>query len=161
MVVLFNKIVLMLILILIILVGLFIYVYYSSDSDTSTTWEFHESTDEAGWNPDALEQARRYYDSINSTAAMVIYQGKVLFTWGDVTKSTNAHSIRKSFLSALIGIENEKGTFQFDQTLADLSIDDEPPLSPLEKHAKFSHFANINIRYLFTSWGRVMGNEKS
>jgi len=132
-------------------------VYYSIESDTSTTWEFHESVEEAGWNPDALEQAKRYYDSINSTAAIVIYQGKVLFSWGDVTKSTNVHSIRKSFLSSLIGIEKEKGTFQLDQTLGELSIDDSPPLNSLEKNAQISHLltstSGIYLPAGEESWG--------
>lgn len=121
------------------LVGMFVYVYYSIESDKSTTWEYHESAEEAGWNSNALEQARRYYNSINSTAAMVIYEGKVLFEWGDVTKSTNAHSIRKSFLSALIGIEQAKGTFRLDETLKELSIEETPPLTPLEERAQVSH----------------------
>ncbi|PYZ95161.1 serine hydrolase [Salipaludibacillus keqinensis] len=135
----FNKIIALLIIIIIILVGLFIYVYYSIESDQTTTWEFHDSVEEAGWNPEALEQARRYYDSINSTAAMVIHEGKVLFAWGDVTKSTNAHSVRKSFLSALIGIEHYKGNLSLEQTLGQLEIDDEPPLNPLEKQAQVNH----------------------
>ncbi|WP_280770991.1 serine hydrolase domain-containing protein [Salipaludibacillus daqingensis] len=140
MILLFNKIIGLLIIIIVILVGMFIYVYYSMESDQSTTWEFHESVHDAGWNPDALEQARRYYDSINSTSAMAIYEGKVLFSWGDVTKSTNAHSVRKSFLSALIGIEKEKGGFPpLDKSLEDLSIDDNPPLNPLEKQAELQH----------------------
>ncbi|WP_416150563.1 serine hydrolase domain-containing protein [Salipaludibacillus sp. HK11] len=127
------------------------------DSDISTTWEFHESADEAGWNPEALEQARRYYNSINSTAALVIYEGKILFEWGDVTKSTNAHSIRKSFLSALIGIEIENGTFSLDNTLEDFEIDDHPPLNALERQAQLFHLltstSGVYLAAGEESWG--------
>ncbi|MCE7791940.1 beta-lactamase family protein [Salipaludibacillus sp. CUR1] len=136
----FNKVITGLIIIIILLIGMFIYVYFSIESDKTTTWEYHEDIEEAGWNPEALEQARRYYESINSTAAMAIYQGKVLFSWGDTTKSTNAHSVRKSFLSALIGIERENnGTFHLNHTLEDYNIDDHPPLNAIEKQAQFSH----------------------
>ncbi|WP_249777714.1 serine hydrolase domain-containing protein [Paenalkalicoccus suaedae] len=115
------------------------YVYLSMDSSSETTWETHESLESAGFNPAALEQARNYYESLNSTAAMVIYEGKVLFSWGDVTKNTNAHSVRKSFISALIGNEIERGTLSLEQTLEDLSVEDDTPLTSLEKRANLSH----------------------
>ncbi|RKL69305.1 serine hydrolase [Salipaludibacillus neizhouensis] len=153
----FNKIIAILIIIIIILVGLFMYIYYSMESAQETTWESHDSVDEAGFNPDALNEARKYYESINSTAAMVIYKGKILFSWGDVAKSTNAHSIRKGFLSALIGIEENKGTLILNNTLEDYQIDDKPPLSFLEKQAMLSHLltstSGIYLPAGEESWG--------
>ncbi|MCR6110815.1 serine hydrolase [Bacillus sp. A301a_S52] len=131
----FNKLSLLLMIFLICLMILFIYVYLSNDTPKETTWEFHEDIEAAGWNLDALEQARRYYESINSTAVMVIYEGKVLLSWGEVAEPTNAHSVRKSFLSALFGIELEKGTFHLEETLSDFGINDHTPLTDIEKSA--------------------------
>lgn len=135
----FNKLIAVLIFIIISLVGLFMYVYFTAEEAEETTWEQHESLDEAGFNPEAVDQVRTYYDSINSTAAIVISEGKVLFNWGDVTKNTNAHSIRKSFLSALYGIEIDRGTFRMFDTLNDYEVDDQNPLTTIEKQANLSH----------------------
>lgn len=136
---LFNRLIGVLIIIIISLVGLFMYVYLSREAAEETTWETHTSIEEAGFNPEALEQARTYYDSLNSTAAIVISEGKVLFSWGDVTKNTNAHSIRKSLLSALYGIEMERGSFHLFDSLEDYEIDDQTPLTPIEKQATLSN----------------------
>ncbi|WP_093072289.1 serine hydrolase domain-containing protein [Salisediminibacterium halotolerans] len=122
-----------------VLTFLFMYEYFTLENEEETTWDRHESFEEAGWNPDALLQARNYYESINSTALMVIYDGDVLLSWGDVTRNTNAHSVRKSFLSALYGIELEKGTFELHETLFDFEIEEDPPLTNLEKRARLSH----------------------
>ncbi|ADH99446.1 serine hydrolase domain-containing protein [Salisediminibacterium selenitireducens] len=134
-----DRLPLILSVILIILTMIFIVAYMTLDEETETTWAYHESVEEAGWNPEQLIQARNYYESINSTALMVIHEGKVLLSWGDVTTNTNAHSVRKSFLSALYGIEWEKGTFALDDTLADYDIEEEPPLSGLELRAQLQH----------------------
>ncbi|GAE25113.1 beta-lactamase class C and other penicillin binding proteins [Halalkalibacter wakoensis JCM 9140] len=82
-----------------------------------------------------MDEAKDFYDSLGSTAAMVIYNGKVLFEWGDVTKKSSAHSVRKSFLSALYGIHHEQGTINLDDTLEELNITDTTPLSVLELQA--------------------------
>jgi CubicO group peptidase (beta-lactamase class C family) len=139
MIVLFNRMITVLITIILCLVGAFMYTYYSMEPAEETTWEYHSSPEEAGFNPEALDQARAYYESLNSTAAMVVSEGKVLFSWGDVTKNTNAHSVRKSFLSALYGIEMEKGSFRTDDTLHDYDIDDQPPLTSRERRASLSN----------------------
>ncbi|CAM3736745.1 serine hydrolase domain-containing protein [Alkalicoccus chagannorensis] len=135
----FNKTIGGLITLIIGLVGLFMYVYYSIEAAEESTWPRHESVEDAGFNPETLEQARAYYDSINSTAAMVIYDGKVLFEWGSTTKSTNAHSVRKSMISALYGIEIEQETFRLFDTLEDYDIDENPSLTTIEKQASLSH----------------------
>nr|WP_246596196.1 serine hydrolase [Bacillus alkalicola] len=109
--------------------------FFSSE----TTWEVHETPEEAGWSSEKLRQARRYYDSLHSTAAMAVYNGKVLFAWGDVTKNTNAHSIRKSFLNSLYGIHVEEDHIQLEDTLEKLGIYDFPDLTYEEKQAKVKH----------------------
>ncbi|MFD1638047.1 serine hydrolase domain-containing protein [Evansella tamaricis] len=108
--------------------------FFTSD----TTWEVYESPEEAGWSSQRLREAKRYYDSLHSTAAMAIHDGKVLFAWGDVTQNTNAHSIRKSFLNSLYGIHVEKGNIDLNDTLGDVGIYDFPDLTEQEKQAKIS-----------------------
>lgn len=67
-------------------------------------WNMAPSPTAVGWDTAALERARVYSDSIGSTAVMVIQDGVVVAQWGDVTTPTDVYSVRKSLLSALIGI---------------------------------------------------------
>jgi len=67
---------------------------------------------------------------------MIVHNGLVVAEWGDVSRKSNLHSARKSFMSALIGIAIARDQMRLDDTLAQLHIDDnEPSLSPDEKQA--------------------------
>lgn len=83
-----------------------------------------------------LADARAYSETLGSTAVMVIQHGLVLAEWGDVAHKSNLHSVRKSLLSALVGIAVSEGKMNLDDTLKKLRIDDvEPSLTPVEKTA--------------------------
>lgn len=103
--------------------------------ETESTWPIHENIEEVGWSKQKLNQAKAYFESINSTAAIAIYDGKVLFQWGDVAKNTNAHSVRKSLLSSLYGIYEEKNVIRLDETIGELEINDLQPLNEIEQQA--------------------------
>jgi len=66
---------------------------------------------------------------------MIVVDGRVLDEWGETGKRFNVHSIRKSFLSALYGIQVREGHIQLSKTLADLGIDDRGSLTTIEKGA--------------------------
>lgn len=100
------------------------------------TWLQYATPEEAGWSTAKLEEARKYSEKIGSASVFVVYDGAVLAAWGDYERRFWCHSIRKSFLSALYGIEVAEGKIDLQKTLADLSIDDQPPLADLEKTAK-------------------------
>ncbi|MDE5414551.1 serine hydrolase domain-containing protein [Alkalihalobacterium chitinilyticum] len=128
---------------IIILSGIFftfIYTLTSSKNSTPTithsTWKQYETPEHAGWSSERLEEAKRYYDSLGSTAAMVIYDGKVLVSWGDTTRKSNIHSVRKSFLSALYGIHVHEGNINIQSTLKELDIIDNVQLTEQEQTAK-------------------------
>jgi CubicO group peptidase (beta-lactamase class C family) len=73
---------------------------------------------------------------IHSTAFMVVHRGAVVAEWGDTAKRTELASVRKSLLSALIGIAVAERKISLDSTLAQLGIDDNAPsLSDAEKQA--------------------------
>jgi CubicO group peptidase (beta-lactamase class C family) len=66
----------------------------------------------------------------------VIVNGKAIYSWGDISAKLWVHSIRKSFLNALIGIAVDQGKIQLTSTLQDLGIDDIlPSLTAVEKTA--------------------------
>lgn len=100
------------------------------------TWLQYAAPGEAGWSATKLAEARRYSESIGSASVFVVYDGAVLAAWGDYQRRFWCHSIRKSFLSALYGIAVTEGSIDLQKTLADLRIDDRPPLSDREKTAK-------------------------
>ena len=68
---------------------------------------------------------------------MVVANGAVVASWGDVDRRFKCHSVRKSFLSALYGIYWDRGALELNKTLADLGLDDDPhPLLETEKRAR-------------------------
>jgi len=100
------------------------------------TWLKYANPEEAGWSSEGLEKARAYFDEIDSAAVMVVYDGAVLAAWGNVQTRYMCHSVRKSLLSALYGVHVAEGRIDLDKTLAQLNIDDEPPLTDAEKQAR-------------------------
>jgi CubicO group peptidase (beta-lactamase class C family) len=94
------------------------------------------SPPDRSWSMQALEEARRRSEAIGSAAVMIVEGGMVVAQWGDVERRFKCHSIRKSLLSALIGIHVESGAIDLGKTLAELGIDDCEGLTPREKAAK-------------------------
>jgi CubicO group peptidase (beta-lactamase class C family) len=102
-------------------------------------WLQYATPEEAGWSSSQLDSCNALWQKIESAALMVIYDGAVLAAWGEVTRRYMCHSVRKSFLSALYGIHTGAGNIDLNKTLAELRIDDEPPLSTQEKTARIIH----------------------
>lgn len=90
---------------------------------------------ESGWSSSALDDARAYAGTIDTAAVMIVHRGRPVYQWGDVTTRHKCHSIRKSLLSALIGIHVDEGRIDLDLTLADLGIDDREGLTERERAA--------------------------
>jgi CubicO group peptidase (beta-lactamase class C family) len=96
--------------------------------------------EEVGYSSEKLKAAAQFAKEIGCAAVMAVYDGKVFFSWGNISKNFHCHSIRKPFLGALYGIYLEKGDINLDATLEDLHIDDIPPgLTFEEKQAKVEH----------------------
>jgi CubicO group peptidase (beta-lactamase class C family) len=90
----------------------------------------------AGWSKEKLGVVREYVHTIGSTALMIVQDGRVIASWGDVTQRVRVASIRKSLLSGLYGIAVAEGRIDLRKTLRELDIDDKPPaLTDAEKEA--------------------------
>lgn len=90
----------------------------------------------AGWSRERLAPARDYAKKISTEAVFIVAGGKVLDAWGPIDRKFNVHSIRKSYMSALYGIQVHAGKIKLNATMADLGIDDnEPSLTEVEKKA--------------------------
>jgi CubicO group peptidase (beta-lactamase class C family) len=92
--------------------------------------------EDVGYSSQKLEDARQFAEQSGFDAVMTLYDGKILFSWGNVTQNYWTHSIRKSLLSALYGIHVYNGNINLNATMEDLNIDDIPPsLTNEEKQA--------------------------
>jgi CubicO group peptidase (beta-lactamase class C family) len=97
----------------------------------------YANVEEAGFDATKLAAAREMWEALPSSAFLVVADGAVVATWGEVGRRFMCHSVRKSFLSALYGIYWDRGEIALNKTLADLGIDDEPdPLLESEKQAR-------------------------
>lgn len=100
------------------------------------SWQSVERPEAVAWSSAKLARAKSYADFIDTDAVMVVVGGRVVCQWGDVSARFMAHSMRKSFLSALYGVAVGEGKIRTDATLASLGIDDTPPaLTDAEKRA--------------------------
>jgi CubicO group peptidase (beta-lactamase class C family) len=89
----------------------------------------------AGWSAAALAEAQAYCETLATDALMVVTGGRVVCAWGNVTARYNVHSIRKSLLSALIGIHEDAGRIDLEAPIGSLGIDDRQGLTEKEKLA--------------------------
>ncbi len=100
-------------------------------------WMRYADPADAGFDAAALEAARETWESLPSSAFLVVADGAVVAAWGDVERRFMCHSVRKSFLSALYGVAWDRGDLELNKTLEQLGIDDAPdPLLPIEKQAR-------------------------
>jgi len=102
-------------------------------------WGKYKYIEQAGFSPDKLNRAKEYYDSLQSSAFMIIQDGKVVVDWGDINRRFKVASIRKSLINSLYGIYTENRTIDLDMTIGQLNITDIDSLSELEKSAKIIH----------------------
>ena len=88
-------------------------------------WLAYASAEQAGFSSEALESVRERWEATQSAGYMVVYRGAVLVAWGDLERRFKCHSVRKSFLSALIGTEVDSFGMDLGATLAELGITDD------------------------------------
>lgn len=99
-------------------------------------WSRYADPAAAGFDAAGLEAARAFSEEIGSGAVMVVDgRGVAVAAWGEVDRRFRCASMRKSFLSALIGVAVDAGELDLGATLADLGVDDLQPLSTVETRA--------------------------
>ena len=99
------------------------------------TWEKATSPEQLGWSSEKLATAQEYSEKIGLAAVMIVDDGVVVDSWGDITRDYQCHSMRKSLISALYGIYVSDGKIDTSKTLKELGIDDYTPLTEVEKQA--------------------------
>ena len=102
----------------------------------STHWAKADDAAALGWSTEKLSKAKEYTDGYAPTAVLIVQDGKVIASWGDISHKVNVRSVRKSLLCALFGIGVAEGRIRPDETIGELGIDDRPPgLTEIEKQA--------------------------
>lgn len=92
-----------------------------------------------GWPTRLLSQAQAAAIEFGTISAVVVHRGKIVASGGELQKKVLVRSVRKSFLSALIGIEVKRGRIRLDDTMLNLDIDDVEGLSDMERQATVGH----------------------
>lgn len=106
------------------------------DNNPGRHWDAYSSPESAGWNEERLTHLNKAIDEQVTDCVLVVQGGRIVFSYGDIEHKFLCHSMRKSFLSALIGEEVEAGRINLAATMADLGIDDiGEPLSEIERIA--------------------------
>lgn len=80
-------------------------------------------------------QLQTCLEQSNTDALLVLRAGKNIYQYGDITHRFQCHSMRKSFLSALLGQAVAEGRVDLSLTLAALNMDDREGLTDVEKRA--------------------------
>src|SRR3954451_21239600 len=99
---------------------------------------FETTTPEAaGWSAERLAEAKAWSQKVEpASAVMIVQHGRVVAEWGDTAIKSNLHSVRKSLLSALIGIAIDERKIDPSASIGSLDIDDNAPsLTEAEKAA--------------------------
>ncbi len=99
-------------------------------------WQTIARPEDAGWSSSGLEKVREKLSTMSTTGMMAVVGGRVVFQYGDVQRVSYLASVRKSVLSMLYGIYQERGKINLDLTLEQLGIDDIGGLTREEKQAR-------------------------
>lgn len=109
---------------------------FAYSQNPKENWEKYKYIEQSGFSKEKLANAKAYYDSLNSSAFLIIQNGKVVADWGDINRRFILHSTRKGILNSLFGIYSENGTIDLNKTIGEIGITDKDTLSELEKSAK-------------------------
>lgn len=118
------------------LLFLLMFLNLNAQSYPGKHWEQYAAPEQAGFSPEKLQELKKMLLEEGSAAFLIIQDGKIVFNWGETNRRFRQASIRKSYLNAVFGIYQQKQSWNLDETLADLGIDDLQPLTKTEKQAR-------------------------
>ena len=114
----------------------------TSPTVPGATWDVIAAEDlpAYGWDPAGLEATTAFLaDSATTTGLVVVENGRVAYTYGDIERVSYLASVRKSILAMLYGVWVEDGTVDLDATLEELGMDDVQGLLQIERQATVDH----------------------
>ncbi len=87
------------------------------------------------WSVEALRMIEARATELGTGGPMVVHEGRVVMTTGNLSSRRLVQSQRKALLGAAFGVAVDKDLIDLSATLADLQIDDDPSLTDGEKRA--------------------------
>ncbi|MBS8261317.1 class C beta-lactamase-related serine hydrolase [Roseibium polysiphoniae] len=97
-----------------------------------------EKTESLGWHSGRLDAALSHAATLSTDSFIIVTNDQMVGAFGNLEKPYATHSMRKSFLSALVGLHLGSGPEQIDldATLQELKVSDIPgPLSAKQRQA--------------------------
>jgi CubicO group peptidase (beta-lactamase class C family) len=98
------------------------------------TWQL-ASPESIGYSTTRLEALRAWVKTDDTESMIVVVQGRVIFSYGDVTHTSKVASVRKSVLGMLYGNYVSGGKIDLTKTVKQLGLDDKQPFLPIEESA--------------------------
>ncbi len=90
----------------------------------------------SGFTQQGLDKLTSYLKENSVTTGMVVlYDGKMVYEYGDISEVSYLASCRKSVLAMMYGKYIEDGAVDLNQSIGDLGIDEDDGLLPSEKQA--------------------------
>jgi CubicO group peptidase (beta-lactamase class C family) len=100
-------------------------------------WKAAQDIARLGWSSDKLRAVDAEVKASGSSSLLIVTDGLVVASWGDVSRTFLCHSMRKSFMSALYGIYVADRKIDLSETLASLKITEKNiTLTPGEQQAR-------------------------
>ena len=123
-----------------------------------SSWEPAPSVEALGWSTARVSALKSAIDSAvgRSSAFMIVTRGKVVAARGDTARTFRTHSVRKSFMSALVGMAAAEGKIDTGATLAALGIEERGvTLTSLEQQARVSDLLRARSGVYLPAAGEV------
>ena len=109
------------------------------------TWETADPQ-ARGWSVDRLQDARKHFRKIGSTAVLIVHDGRVIAAWGNTRSGSKSILCARAF-SARSMVSRWSGVRSIlSSTLQDLKIDDKPPRSPPREKVSNSAISSCALR---------------
>jgi CubicO group peptidase (beta-lactamase class C family) len=93
------------------------------------------SPESMGFSVAKLEALRTWLKTEPTSSMMVVANGRVIFSYGDLAHVSKVASVRKSILSMLMGKYVVSGNIDMSKTVKQLGLNDTIPFSALEEKA--------------------------
>ena len=118
-------------------------------------WMQYATPEEAGFSSGRLKSVEDLYERNAASAFLVVYDGNVLLSKGDITRRYDTHSMRKSIISALYGIYDASGKIDIHRTLKEIGIDDSVKLTDQERSATIQDLLKARSGIYIPAFGEV------
>ncbi|MGA9119395.1 MAG: serine hydrolase [Bacteroidota bacterium] len=118
-------------------------------------WMQYATPEEAGFSSGKLKSVEELYEKNAASALLVVYDGNVLLSKGDITRRYDTHSMRKSLISALYGVYSASGKIDIHRTLKETGIDDSVKLTDQEQSATIQDLLKARSGIYIPAFGEV------